>query len=115
MSDDYVTTRLFFTNGSSELATLPTSAVGRDRYLMPVITGVDDRVVHQRVVAFQRREFWFPPDFIGPLPSDDVVVEHDMAGRAAMERDLGADAVRRALGSSREGWRIVGWFVEVAP
>lgn len=109
-----VTTRLFFADGSSELVALSERQAYRERYLRPVVTGESDGLVHWRAVEFKRREFWVPPDFVGPLISDDVHIEHDIPGRAAMERTIGADKVRREIGPSREGWRIVGIFVEVA-
>lgn len=110
---DLVTARLLFANGGSELVELPARQANRDRYLHPTITGVNNEFVRWQAVEFQRREYWVPPGFIGPLPSDDVYVERDPPNRAAMERDLGADVVRREIGQSREGWRSVAVFVEV--
>lgn len=110
-----ITTRLFFADGHSELVDMPARQARRDRYSHPVITGTDKEYVHWRSVVFARRELCVPPDFVGPLPSNDVYVEHDLPGRAAMERQIGADAVRRGIGPSREGWRSVAVFVEIEP
>ena len=108
-----VTTRLFFADGHSELVDLPARQAHSERYLRPVVTVMDEEFVRWKAVEFSRREVWIPPDFIGPLPSDDVYVERDLPGRAAMVRDLGEDAVRRSIGPSRDGWRSVAVFVEV--
>jgi hypothetical protein len=102
-----IAARFHFADGHSELVDLPAHEAHARHCMRPIMTAI-----HVRAVVFARRELAFPPDFIGPLESGDVVVEHDSPHRAAMVRDLGEDAVHRGLGRSVEGWRIVAVFVE---
>lgn len=107
-----ITTRLYFSDGTVELVNLLPRQAHSDRYARPIVTSRDEVNVHWRSVAFRRRDIAVPPDFIGPLESDDVIVEHDSPVRAVMARDLGEDVTRREMGPSVEGWRLVSVFVE---
>jgi hypothetical protein len=105
-----VTIRLVFADGHAELVEQDRENLRR----LWFVHHVNEVAEHgrMRTIPFERRVYLYPPDFVGPLPSDDVEVEHDPPWRQDMERDLGVEATYLSLGPRHEGWRRVTMYHE---